>query len=92
MITVFDAPGAGTGPSHGTYPFSPLIINPNGAIAGALRGFLRDKNGAITTFDATGAGMDPGQGPYPFSIAPNGAMTGYSNDANNLVHCFVVTE
>ena len=29
VITVFDAPGAGTGPfPEGTFPFSPLIINP----------------------------------------------------------------
>ena len=34
VITVFDAPGAGTGPGQGTFPFSPLIINPNGAITG----------------------------------------------------------
>ena len=35
VITVFDAPGAGTGPfPEGTFPFSPLIINPNGAITG----------------------------------------------------------
>ena len=34
VITVFDAPGAGTGPGQGTFVFSPLIINPNGAIAG----------------------------------------------------------
>src|SRR5947207_10566159 len=34
-ITVFDAPGAGTGPfPQGTFPWSPEIINPNGAITG----------------------------------------------------------
>src|SRR6266576_2730989 len=52
VITVFDAPGAGTGPGQGTFPFSPEIINPNGAITGwyvdsafVSHGFLRDSNG-----------------------------------------------
>src|ERR1043166_1481025 len=54
VITVFDAPGAGTGPGQGTFVVSPLIINPNGAIAGYYtdsafvnHGFLRDQNGAF---------------------------------------------
>src|SRR6266536_814144 len=62
-ITTFDAPGAGTGPGQGTFPsFSPLLINPNGAITGyytdsafVTHGFLRYENGAFTTFDAPGA-------------------------------------
>ncbi len=40
----------------------------------------------ITTFDAPGAGTCPGQ---VWSIAPNGAMTGFFFDANNVVHGFV---
>ena len=76
VITVFDAPGAGTGPGHGTFVTSPLIINPDGAIAGwavdsafVYHGFLRDKNGVITTFDAPGAGTGAGHGTLSFAIA-----------------------
>ena len=59
-ITVFDAPGAGTGPGQGTLG---IAIHPSGAIAGASidansvwHGFLRAPCGALTTFDAPGAG------------------------------------
>jgi hypothetical protein len=75
VITVFDAPGAGTGPFQGTYPFSPEVINANGAIAGwtidsafVRHGFLRDRNGGFTTFDAPGAGTGPVQGTIPLGI------------------------
>ena len=40
----------------------------------------------ITTFDAPGAGTGPGQ---VWSIAPNGAVTGFFFDPNNVVHGFV---
>src|SRR6266404_6774954 len=40
----------------------------------------------ITTFDAPGAGTGPGQ---VWSIAPNGAVTGFFFDLNNVVHGFV---
>jgi hypothetical protein len=98
VITVFDAPGAGTGPFQGTFPASPLIINPNGAIAGwstdssdVNHGFLRDKNGAITTFDDPGAGTVPGslEGTYPFGINTNGAITGWYVDGADVNHGFV---
>lgn len=88
VITVFDAPGAGTGPFQGTFAFSPLIIAPNGSIAGyyvdsanVSHGFLRDRNGTITTFDAPGAGTGAGQGTFSYAISPNGAVTGYFYDA-----------
>src|SRR4029077_12487004 len=78
-ITVFDAPGAGTGPGQGTIVFSPLIINPKGAIAGhyidsafVSHGFLSDKDGAITTFDAPGAGTGAIQGTFSYAISPRG--------------------
>ena len=49
MITVFDAPGAGTGPGQGTFPFnSPNLINPNGAITG----YYIDSAGAWSRFPA----------------------------------------
>src|SRR5207249_4679597 len=88
-ITTFDAPGAGTGAFQGTFPFSPLIMNPNGAITGwytdsalVSHGFLRDRNGAFTTFDAPGA---PGAGPgtLPFAISPDGEITGFYDNGIN---------
>jgi hypothetical protein len=83
VITVFDAPGAGTGPGQGTCCVSPLIINPNGAIAGyyvdssgVSHGFLRDENGVITTFDVPGAGTGAGEGKFSYAISQTGAITG----------------
>src|SRR5207249_5992849 len=71
VITVFDAPGAGTGPGQGTIVISPLIINPNGAIAGYYtdsafvnHGFLGDQNGSFTTFDSPGSGTGADHGPF----------------------------
>ena len=52
-------------------------------------GFVRDKHGAIVEFDVPGAGTGPFQGPNVYSIAPNGAVTGFFFDANNVVHGFV---
>ena len=97
MITVFDAPGAGTGPGQGTFPFnSPQLINPNGAITGfytdsadALHSFVRDDNGVITTFDAPGAGTGAGQGTQSFAISPNGKITGFYFDGTDAVHGFL---
>ena len=40
----------------------------------------------IITFDAPGAGTGPGQ---VWSISPNGAVTGFFFDPNNVVHGFV---
>jgi hypothetical protein len=58
-FTTFDAPGAGTGSSQGTYPFA---INPEGAITGLYvdasnmyHGFLRDRDGTLTAFDPNGS-------------------------------------
>src|SRR5204863_3633093 len=96
VITVFDAPGAGTGPGEGTFPFSPLIINPKGAISGyyvdssgVRHGFLRDKIGTITTFDVLGAGTSPGQGTFGYAISQTGAITGYYYDSANVGHGFL---
>ena len=99
VITVFDAPGAGTGPGQGTFVTSPLIINPDGAIAGwsidsalVRHGFLRDRNGVITTFDAPGAGTGAGQGTFSFAISPGGEITGFYFDGTNAVHGFLRDE
>ena len=71
-MTVFDAPGAGTGPGQGTLTFG---INQGGTIEGAYddssdvsHGFVRASDGTITTFDAPGAGTGPGQGTTPQNI------------------------
>lgn len=97
LITVFDAPGAGTGPvPEGTFVVSPLIINPDGAIAGyytdsdfVSHGFLRIKNGTITTFDVPGAGTGAFQGTVSYAISPNGAITGYYFDGADVSHGFL---
>src|SRR2546426_161960 len=95
-ITTFDAPGAGTGPGQGTFVVSPLIINPNGAIAGYYtdsafvnHGFLRDQNGSFTTFDAPGAGTGADQGTFSFAISPGGEITGFYFDGTNASHGFL---
>jgi hypothetical protein len=97
VITVFDAPGAGTGPfPEGTFPWSPEIINPNGAITGwstdsalVSHGFLRDRNGGFTTFDVPGAGTGAGQGTFPFAISVGGETTGFYTDGTNANHGFL---
>src|SRR5262249_14703971 len=97
VITVFDAPGAGTGPfPEGTFPWSPMIINPNGAITGwatdsalVSHGFLRDRNGGFTTFDAPGAGTAGGQGTFPFAISFGGEITGFTVDGTGATHGFL---
>src|SRR5882724_9443236 len=96
VITVFDAPGAGTGPGQGTFCVSPLIINPNGAIAGyytdssdVAHGFLRDTNGAIIEFDVPGAGTGPGEGTFSYAISETGAITGYYFDSADVSHGFL---
>ena len=65
-ITTFDAPGAGTGASQGTYVGS---INPKGEITSffvdannVYHGYLRTREGVITTIDAPGAGTGATQG------------------------------
>jgi hypothetical protein len=96
-ITVFDAPGAGTGPfPQGTFPWSPEIINPNGAITGwstdsalVSHGFLRDRNGGFITFDVPAAGTGAGQGTFPFAISFGGEITGFYTDATNANHGFL---
>src|SRR4030095_4746025 len=43
----------------------------------------------ITTLDAPGAGTGAFQGTYAFSIAPSGAIIGYTRDASDVRHGFV---
>jgi hypothetical protein len=83
-IIKFDAPGAGTGASQGTYS---LAINPRGVIAGFYylangfsRGFLRAPDGSFTEFNAPGA-----RGAGADSINPEGAVTGPYRELSDLV-------
>ena len=52
-------------------------------------GFVRDKHGELVEFDVPGAGTGPCQGPNVYGIAPNGAVTGFFFDPDNVVHGFV---
>jgi hypothetical protein len=90
-ITTFDAPGAA-----GTFAAN---INPAGVIAGdyfdvnnVQHAYLRTPDGNFTTFDAPGAGTGAGQGTFTGfldCINPEGAMTGYSLDTNNVFHGYL---
>ncbi len=96
-ITVFDAPGAGTGNGQGTGGFG---INPQGTVVGS---YLDDGNvfhgyqcvsgcgssSTFTTFNAPGAGTAANQGTITFSNNLFGATVGYYIDANNVAHGFV---
>src|SRR5580698_5037904 len=92
-FTTFEAPGAGTGASQGTIPFS---INTAGAIAGmyydasnAYHGFVRTAKGDITTFEAVGAGTGAAQGTVAFSVNTAGDIAGTYIDASNVYHGFM---
>ena len=76
----FDAPGAGTGVSQGTFPNG---VTQSGAVTGWYvdpsnmnHGFLRTPEGSITTFDAPGAGTGPFQGTIAFGMNSAGADHG----------------
>jgi hypothetical protein len=88
VVTIFDAPHAGTGFNQGTLPWE---INTNGATTGwyvdnanVNHGFVRSKDGTIVEFDVPGGTMFPWA-----SIAPNGVVVGPYFDSNNAVHGFV---
>jgi hypothetical protein len=90
-ITTFDAPGAGTGYSQGTYP---LNINTAGQIegyyvdaSGVSHGFLRAVSGSMSTFDAPGGG----QGITPIGMNAAQTITGGYTDSNGALHGFVRT-
>jgi hypothetical protein len=92
-FSTFEAPGAGTGASQGTIPFS---INTAGAVAGmyydannAYHGFVRAATGTITTFEAPGAGTGAAQGTVSFSINTAGDIAGTYLDPRYVYHGFV---
>ena len=76
-FTSFDAPGAGMGPSQGTFVNTVDCLNPAGATTGdyldasnVFHGFVRTPQGTITSFDVSGAGTGPFQGTVPGGIKP----------------------
>ncbi len=101
-ITVFDAPGAGTGLYQGTgCPGCNMGVNILGAIAGSytdannvFHGFVRYGDGTFVTFDANGAGTESYQGTGCFSDCPMalndlGTVAGSYWDSNYVQHGFV---
>src|SRR5215813_8534616 len=91
----FDAPGAGTGLSQGTFPNG---VTQTGAVTGwyvdpsnVNHGFLRTPEGTITTFDVPGAGNGPFQGTIAFGMNSAGAIAGLYFDASNMFHGYVRT-
>lgn len=101
-ISVFNAPGAGTGPGQGTgCPGCNLGVNRWGAIAGTFtdangifHGFLRGPEGKFVTFDAPGAGASTYQGTGCYSDCPvglndSGELTGSYYDVNYVQHGYV---
>jgi hypothetical protein len=56
--------------------------------AGDLHGQAQTKP-EIITFDAPGAGTGPYQGTEPIEINPEGAITGFYFDSNNVAHGFL---
>ncbi|HTR22761.1 MAG TPA: hypothetical protein VMI10_02175 [Terriglobales bacterium] len=92
----FSIPGAGTAPGQGTNSGN---INNNGALAGVFvdsnnvtHVFLMSAAGVLTKFDAPGAGTAAGQGTFmgwASCLSPNGSVTGYFVDANNIAHGFL---
>jgi hypothetical protein len=91
-VTTFDAPGAGTGASQGTFPFN---IAPNGTIIGWLadagnvrHGFIRSRLGNFTIFDAPNAGTGAGQGTRAYAANPSGQITGWYRDGARITVLF----
>jgi len=95
-FTQIDAPDAGTGPfPQGTFPseFTPMGINPGGAITGfyvdassVQHGFVRASSGRITEFDPAGSIFT-----NPNAIDAPGSITGFYFDANFVGHGFLRT-
>jgi hypothetical protein len=93
-FSTFDAPGAGTGITQGTYPVS---VNQAGSVTGYYydsnfftHGFVRSPDGTIIVFDPPDAtGTFPGSGTYVNAINAPGVITGSYYDADSVAHGFV---
>lgn len=91
-FTLFEAPGAATGPGQGTTANS---LTEGNQIDGyyydsgnAAHGLVWSPERGVVEFDAPGAGSGPGQGTFPASINPAGQVTGYFIDGTGLTHGF----
>lgn len=92
-ITVFDAPGAGTASSQGTFASA---INDQGGVTGyyldggnVYHGFVRSADGHVLTFDSPEAGASAYQGAEPECINNLGEVAGAAYDENGFGHGFV---
>ena len=90
-ITTFDAPGAGTAASQGTFVTFTDGINPVGAIAlgfvdasGMFHAAVRAPDGAFTAFDPPGSVFTNNSG-----INPVGTVTSFYIDASGVLHGYV---
>jgi hypothetical protein len=103
-FTIFDAPGAGTGPYQGTgCPGCDMGVNYFGVITGSYidaknlsHGFLRYPDGRFVTFEATGAVQGtgvygPGYGDTPMRINDSDEITGSYWDSTGMQHGFLRT-
>ena len=95
IISLFDAPGAGTNgaTNQGTVGVG---INALGVIAGITRddndvrhGFLRQPDGTFTMFNHPDAGTGPLQGTRVGGLNALGAVAGIYRDASNFDHPYV---
>ena len=96
-FTMFDVPGAGTGPGQGTFAGNmsmsgELIAGYYVDATGMSHGFLRAGDGTITAFDVPAAAKGPGLGTTTFwaqCVNSAGAVTGSYFDQNGAAHGFV---
>jgi hypothetical protein len=91
IVTEYDAPGAGTGPTQGTFPCVADCLSTSGATAGGYidatnvrHGFIRSKHGDITAFDPPGSTFT-----NPGGINNQGEAMGNFADANGVSHGFL---
>jgi hypothetical protein len=90
-ITVFSAPGAGTGQGQGTQTGFIDCINDEGSMTGyfndsnnVFHGYVRSRNGTFATFDPPGS-----TGTFSAGIDDEGRVTGYYFDSSGIGHGFV---
>jgi hypothetical protein len=92
-FTIYDAPGAGTGPYEGTAIYS---INASGQMAGqfgtagrVFHAFLLTPQGEFTEFDVPNAGTGFKQGTFLWNINNRGDAAGGYSDAGNVWHGYL---
>lgn len=95
-FTTFDALGAGTGPTQGTWTTTFYSLNPAGAISGwyvdsgyVLHGFLRSAQGIVIDIEVPGGGSGAIQGTVPTTLNTQGAVAGFYLDGGSVLHGFL---